>query len=54
MTHDPARAAEQHEVRDKKIAALEGEAERLACKLDQQNEGAKIRGRKLSDGGSSA
>ena len=54
VAHDPARAAEQHEVRDKKIAALEEEAGRLACKLDRQDEGAKSRGRKLSDGGASA
>ncbi len=54
VAHDPKQAAEQHETRDKKIAALEKEAERLAGKLDRQDDGAKSRGRKLSDGGASA
>ena len=49
VAHDPARAAEQHEVRDKKIAALEEEAGRLACKLDRQDEGVVSRYKSLAD-----
>lgn len=54
VAHDPVRAAEQRATRDQKIAALEDAAEQLAFKLDQQDQGVKSRGRKLSDGGATA
>ncbi len=54
VAHDPARAVEQRTDRDRKIAALEQEAERLVDKLDRQDAGVKHRGRKLSDGGATA
>jgi transposase len=54
VAHDPVRAAEQRAARDQKIAALEEASEQLAFKLDQQDQGVKSRGRKLSDGGATA
>lgn len=54
IAHDPKRATEETTSRDARIEALEQEAERLAGKLDRQDEGEKARGRKLSDGGATA
>ncbi|WP_409525918.1 IS1634 family transposase [Nitrincola sp. MINF-07-Sa-05] len=54
IAHDPRRAADEIATRDARIEALEQEAERLAAKLDRQDEGEKARGRKLSDGGATA
>lgn len=54
IAHDPVRAADETLARDQKIAALEQEAERLASKLDRQDDGTATRGRKLSDGGATA
>jgi len=54
VAHDPKRAVEQTDVRDAELQSLEQEADRLARKLDAQDEGRKTRGRKLSDGGATA
>ncbi|WP_409522523.1 IS1634 family transposase [Nitrincola sp. MINF-07-Sa-05] len=54
IAHDPRRAADEIATRDARIEALEQEAERLAAKLDRQDEGEKARGRKLSGGGATA
>jgi transposase len=54
VAHDPIRAQEQKQRRDQKIESLLTEAERRVGKLDAQDEGAKFRGRKLSDSGATA
>jgi len=54
VAHRPDIAAELNARRDERIAELEREAKRLAGKLDQQDAGARHRGRKLSDSGAKA
>ena len=54
VAHRPDIAAELGARRDGRIAELEREASRLAGKLDQQDAGARHRGRKLSDSGAKA
>ena len=54
VAHDPARAAEQTQVRQARIDTLVAEADRLASKLDRQDIGDTERGRQLSDGGATA
>jgi transposase len=54
MAHDPATALEQHQTRRTKMAELEGLATGWVGKLDEQDQGAKKRGRKLSDSGAKA
>jgi transposase len=51
VAHDRHRAAEQTAERDATIAQLEAQAAQWVGKLDAQDEGARSRGRKLSDGG---
>ena len=51
VAHDRDRAAEQTAERDATIAQLEAQAAQWVGKLDAQDEGARSRGRKLSDGG---
>ncbi len=51
IAHDPVRAAEQSVKRRKRIAELEAFAEKLVSKLDAQDEGETVRGRKASDRG---
>lgn len=51
IAHDPLRAAEQSVKRRKRIAELEAFAEKLVSKLDAQDEGETVRGRKASDRG---
>jgi len=52
--HDPHTAIEMHERRDKAIATLDQQAEQWANKLQAQEAGQRKRGRKLSDGGTTA
>jgi transposase len=54
VAHDPVRAQEQKQRRDQQIDSLLTEAERRVGKLDAQDEGAKFKGRKLSDSGAKA
>jgi hypothetical protein len=54
VAHDPATALEQHRKRSAKIAELEGLAGGWVGKLEDQEEGVKKRGRKLSDSGTKA
>lgn len=54
MAHDPEAAATQSELRDKRIEALERDAELWAGKLVDQETGRTYRGRKLSDAGVTA
>ena len=54
VAHRPELAAELGTRRDTRIQTLEGEAKRLADKLNDQDAGQRYRGRKLSDGGSTA
>ena len=54
MAHDPVAALEQHQMRKAKMAELEGLAKGWVGKLDEQDQGAKKRGRKLSDSGAKA
>jgi hypothetical protein len=54
VAHDPIRALEQKQRRDQKIDALLTEADRRVGKLDAQDEGARFKGRKLSDSGPKA
>lgn len=54
MAHDPVAALEQHQTRKAKMAELEGLAKGWVGKLDEQDKGAKKRGRKLSDSGAKA
>lgn len=51
VAHDPLRAAEQGEARRARIAELEAMAEKMAGKLDAQDEGATPQGRRASDRG---
>ncbi|NLC24072.1 MAG: IS1634 family transposase [Oxalobacter sp.] len=54
VAHDAFRAKEQGRLRDEKIAELEKQAMLWVGKLDAQDSGRKVRGRKLSDGGARA
>lgn len=54
VAHDPVRAQEEKQRRNRQIETLLTEAERRVGKLDAQDEGAKFRGRKLSDSGAKA
>lgn len=54
VAHNPVRAAEQTQERLARIHALQQRAEQLAGKLDAQDEGKVLRGRKLSDSGAKA
>jgi transposase len=54
VAHDPATALEQHQKRTAAMAELERQAKGWAGKLDDQDQGAKKRGRKLSDSGTKA
>ncbi len=54
IAHHPVRAKEQTEWRKAKIKDLEDKAIQWAGKLDEQDTGAKYRGRKLSDSGAKA
>ena len=54
VAHRPEVAAEQGRERDERIAALEADAARWAGKLDGQDAGARYRGKKLSDAGTTA
>src|SRR5665647_485461 len=54
VTHDPQTALEQHQKRKATMAELELQAKGWAGKLDGQDQGAKKRGRKLSDSGTKA
>jgi transposase len=51
MAHDPNRAKEQSERRQQKLTELTELGERLAAKLDAQDEGKSERGRRASDRG---
>lgn len=51
VAHDPLRAAEQSDRRRARIAELEAVAEKMVGKLDAQDEGQTIRGRRASDRG---
>ena len=51
VAHDPATALEQHQRRKAAMAELETQAQSWAGKLDDQDQGQKKRGRKLSDSG---
>jgi transposase len=54
LAHDPATALEQRQKRQAKINALQTQANAWVGKLDEQDQGAKRRGRKLSDSGAKA
>lgn len=54
LAHDPATALEQRQKRQAKINELQTQAKAWAGKLDEQDQGAKKRGRKLSDSGAKA
>jgi len=54
VAHDPQAALEQHQKRKATMAELETQAKGWAGKLDDQDQGAKKRGRKLSDSGTKA
>ena len=54
VAHNPLRAAEQTQERLARIHALQQRADQLAGKLDAQDEGKVLRGRKLSDSGAKA
>jgi hypothetical protein len=49
LAHDSGRAQEQQQAREAAIAALEAEGNRLATRLDAQDEGQPQRGRRSSD-----
>lgn len=49
LAHDAVRAEEQRQAREAAIAALEAEGDRLATRLDAQDEGTPQRGRRSSD-----
>jgi transposase len=51
VAHDPVRAAEQSAQRRARIGEIEAFAEQLVARLDAQDEGATLRGRKASDRG---
>ena len=54
VAHDPQTALEQHQKRKAAMAELELQAKGWAGKLDEQDQGQKRRGRKLSDSGTKA
>lgn len=54
LAHDPATALEQRQKRQAKINELQSQANAWVGKLDEQDQGAKRRGRKLSDSGAKA
>ena len=54
VAHDPQAALDQHQKRKAAMAELELQAKGWAGKLDDQDQGAKKRGRKLSDSGTKA
>jgi transposase len=54
LAHDPATAREQRQKRQAKINDLQSQANAWVGKLDEQDQGAKKRGRKLSDSGAKA
>ena len=54
LAHDPATALEQRQKRQAKINELQTQANAWVGKLDEQDQGAKKRGRKLSDSGAKA
>jgi transposase len=54
IAHDPVRAAEQTQKRRNLIKSLVDQAEGWAGKLEHQDQGARLRGRKLSDSGAKA
>ena len=54
VAHDPQTALEQHQKRKTAMAELQTQAKGWAGKLDDQDQGAKKRGRKLSDSGTKA
>ncbi|MBN6742966.1 IS1634 family transposase, partial [Acidithiobacillus sp. MC6.1] len=54
VAHDPVTAATQTEKRNARIEALIAQGDRWAGKLDDQDDGKKHRGRRLSDSGAKA
>ena len=54
VAHDPQTALEQHQKRKAAMTELETQAKGWAGKLDDQDQGVKKRGRKLSDSGTKA
>lgn len=54
VAHDPQTALEQHQKRKAAMTELGTQAKGWAGKLDEQDQGAKKRGRKLSDSGTKA
>lgn len=54
VAHHPQRAAEQTQLRNERITALQEKAQQWAGKLDGQDAGVKAKGRKLSDSGAKA
>ena len=54
VAHDPERAGEIHTLRRERLATLETQAAAWSGKLDAQDNGARARGRKLSDSGTKA
>lgn len=54
VAHDPERAAETGALRREYLAALEAKSAEWSKKLDAQEDGKRMRGRKLSDGGATA
>lgn len=54
IAHDPEAAKLQTEARQAKIAELEAQAQQWTGKLEAQDNGAKVRGKKLSDSGAKA
>ena len=54
VAHDPQTALEQHQKRKAAMTELETQAKGWAGKLDDQDQGAKKRGRKRSDSGTKA
>ena len=54
VAHDPATALEQQQKRRAQMAELQAQANGWAGKLDEQDQGQKKKGRKLSDSGTKA
>jgi transposase len=54
VAHDPVAALEQQQKRKSKMDELQSQANAWVGKLDEQDQGAKNRGRKLSDSGAKA
>lgn len=54
VAHDPEHASETGTLRRERLATLESQAAAWSDKLDAQDEGARVRGRKLSDSGAKA